>query len=658
MNKRIYPFISLITALLIIAAACTSEVVEPIPGGIDYFTIDLSTIKISPRSVSSEPGDTDGEFNENKIDDLDIFFYEGNALKWHVNSLTYNAGTQIATIPITADKRALFLDNTTVAYDIYVVANNSADLSLIAEGADNLQALKDIVFQTPSFVSDGGSTAQSSFVMDGVIAEKVVNLNDPHLGTVSLKRAASKIRLKVIDVNVPFYELDGTITAQLVHFTDKSALMEGGTAPAMGSDDWKNSPTRNLTSLDSDDPATTAAPFYAYTNDWSTDKNRETYLELYVPLKKTGEDVVHNYKYRVPVTPRGLTGENVQYMNKLQRNFLYDIGVTVKILGSREEPSVELSGNYIIKDWSTQEILVNITGAHYLVVSERHVIMPNISTYTLQFNSSIPNVTLVDGSLKATYTYVPAGSSSPTTVDVVSDQQPTVTVQPNIAAGTIIINSPVPVNYIPKDIEFKATNGTLTETITVQQLPATYFTVTKGVASYLPDEGNRTSLPSGNNNPYMYTITTLAPTGDVIWGFPPTDSQGQTINSEEVSKMVSPKFEMASQFGAVQRKNYVDGQRQCRGYTETAEDGTIKTGWRLPTAAEIHYIDVIQQTAPTEYVMRGAFYWSNWSQYPTSSGNGAYRMGVNVPAKNHDDSYNTGATYNSAHVRCIRDIKD
>ena len=46
MNKRIYPFISLITALLIIAAACTSEVVEPIPGGIDYFTIDLSTIKI------------------------------------------------------------------------------------------------------------------------------------------------------------------------------------------------------------------------------------------------------------------------------------------------------------------------------------------------------------------------------------------------------------------------------------------------------------------------------------------------------------------------------------------------------------------------------------------------------------------------------------
>ena len=645
MNKRIYPFISLITALLIIAAACTSEVVEPIPGGIDYFTIDLSTIKISPRSVSSEPGDTDGEFNENKIDDLDIFFYEGNTLKWHVNSLTYNAGTQIATIPITVEKRALFLDNTTVAYDIYVVANNSADLSLIAEGADNLQALKDIVFQTPSFVSDGGSTAQSSFVMDGVIAEKVVNLNDPHLGTVSLKRAASKIRLKVIDVNVPFYELDGTITAQLVHFTDKSALMEGGTAPAMGSDDWKDSPTRNLTSLGSENPATTAAPFYAYENDWSTDKDRETYLELYVPLKKTGEETVHNYKYRVPITPRGLTGDDAQYMNKLQRNFLYDIEVTVKILGSREEPPVELSGNYIIKDWTTQEILVNITGAHYLVVSERHVVMPNISTYTLQFNSSIPNVTLVPNSLKATYTYVSTTTGQPVTADVAQAQMPTITVQPNVAAGTINISSSIPINFIPKDIEFQVTNGQLTETVTVQQLPATYFTVTEGVQSYMIDNGSwgiRYQLPSNLNNPYMYAITSLAPAGNLIWGFPPVDDQGQTLNNEEVANMISPRFEMASQFGASLPKNYTNAQEQCRRYTETAENGEVKSGWRLPTEAEIEYIDDIQNISGGQgLVMTARYYWDSYSS------NGAYQM------QGGSDGSST-----SAYVRCIRDIKD
>ena len=248
----------------------------------------------------------------------------------------------------------------------------------------------------------------------------------------------------------------------------------------------------------------------------------------------------------------------------------------------------------------------------------RSVVMPNTNSYSLTFNSSVANVTLVPNSLKATYTYVPADASAPVTADVISAQMPSVTVQPNVAAGTIVINSPIPVNYIPKDIEFKVTNGSFTETVTVRQLPATYFTTTKGIASHMPDE-DRTQLPSGNNNPYMYAITTLAPGGDIIWGFPPTDNQGQTINSEEVSKMVSPKFEMASQFGASQAKSYTNAQTQCRVYTETADDGTVKTGWRLPTAAEIHFIDKLQQTAPSKYVMRGGYYWSNWSSLPTIS---------------------------------------
>lgn len=663
MKKKIYHFISFIAVALILGTACMNDVADEYPVKDGFLTFNLSTSTPTTRAVTTEAGDTDGNFNENEINGLDIFFYEGNILRWHVgsSSLIYDDAARKATIPVTADKRALF--DGTKSYDIYIVANNTTDLTSIVEESDNLANLKDIVLQSSGFVENGGNTPQSSFVMDGMVS-KAVNLNDPHLGTVDMKRAAAKIRFRLIEVNVPGYTQEGNATARLVHFTDKSALMEGGATPAMQETDWEETDARSVTTIYGSNK-TTAAPFYAYANDWNATPDHETYIELYVPLKEnlTGDEFgdVQTFKYRVPITPRELTGDEARYMNKIERNFLYDIGVTVKILGSREEPPIEITGNYIIKDWSNREVLVDITGAHYLVVSERNVIMPNISTYTLNFNSSIPNVTLVEGSLKATYTYI--NNDGVTVIaDVASNQQPTVSVQPNVAAGTITISSPIPVNYIPKDIEFQVTNGSLTETVVIKQLSATYFTVTKGVASYLPDEGNRNSLPSGNNNPYMYAITTLAPSGDIIWGFPPTDSQEQTINSEEVSKMVSPKFEMASQFGAVLRKNYDDGQRQCRGYTETAEDGTVKTGWRLPTAAEIHYIDVIQQTAPTEYVMRGAFYWSNWSAYPTRSGSntryGAYQMGVDIPAKNHNDKYNTGATYNSAHVRCIRDIKD
>ena len=639
-------------------------------------TVQLSFTKSGSQygqTRAIEPSDADGSFNEQKIETLDAFIYQGNTLKWKLSSsyLIYDTATKVAILPIPADKEALFNGNTSITYDLYLVANNKADLSSITEGSDNLQALKNLVLQTPEFVSKGGETAQTSFVMDGSIS-KIININSPDLGTVDLKRAASKIRLRVTEVNVPNYVQDGNMQARLVHFTDQSALMQEGVVPTPSGSDWKNTASRTLSTTASVGGGhTTAAPFYAYSNNWQTDINRETYIELYIPLKHDGETETYTYKYYVPVTPQNLTGEEAQYMNRLDRNYIYDIGVVVRILGSIEEPPVVIQGNYIIKDWSTQEVLVDIKGAHYLVVSERNVVMPNTNNYSLTFNSSVANVTLVPNSLKATYTYVAAGATAPVTVNVIPAQMPTVTVQPNVAAGTITINSPIPINYIPKDIEFKVTNGSFTETVTVRQLPATYFTTTKGISSSM-----RTSLaPDGLTNPYMYAITTLAPGGDITWGFPPTDSQGQTVNNNEVSKMVSPKFEMASQFGASQRKGYTDGQAQCKDYWEKAENGTIKYGWRLPTAAEIHFVDKLQQTAPSGYVMKGLYYWSSWSLLPTIDGNetarnGAFPMGIKYKASlvskldymldflRTDDSYNTGATYNSAHVRCIRDIKD
>ncbi len=644
MNK-IQFYIALIAAVLIIAAACERDDTKELPlKEENNFIIDISFDRSSTRALSTEEGDQDGAFNENKINSLDIFIYEGSKLKWKVNSLTYDEATQKATIPITSDKRSLFVNNTNL-YNIYVVANNTADLSTIIEEVDNLQALKDIIFQTSSFATSGGATPQSSFVMDGMIS-KVVDINSPELGTVNLKRAAAKLRLKLMDVAVPGYTQDGNASARLVHFTDKSSLMNEGAAYIPNSSEW-NETGYNELSKEYTSTYTTETPFYAYENDWNGDNTRETYFELYIPLKEDATEITKTYKYRVPISPRDLTGEDAQYMKKLQRNFLYDVSVVVKILGSIEELPVEVEGNYIIKDWGTQEILVDIKGSHYLVVSEREVTMPNINNYTLTFNSSIPNVTLVPNSLKASFTYVSATTGQEITQTITSgSQMPTVSVQPNVAAGNITISSAIPVNFIPKDIEFKITNGPLTETVTIRQLPATYFTVTKGVQSYMIDNnvwGIRYQLPSNLNNPYMYAITTLAPSGDIIWGFPPTDSQGQTVNSAEVANMISPRFEMASQFGASLPKSYSLAQEQCRKYTETAEGGEVKTGWRLPTQAEIKYIDELQNNPNNNQglVMTAKWYWDAYQA------NEAYSM------IGGSDGSST-----SAYVRCIRDIKN
>ena len=379
MKKKFKLFITLITAVLIITSACDRDEGEQFPlHESDSFSIDISFGKLSTRALTTEDGDADGTFNENKINSLDIFFYEGSILKWKVNNPTYDDSSKKATIAIAADKRALF-DNVK-SYDIYVVANNTANLSTILEGENNLQTLKNIVFQTTSFESAGGNTPQASFVMDGMIS-KVVDINSPELGTVNLKRAAAKLRLKLIEVNIPGFTQNGNASASLVHFVDKSSLMDGGTAYAPNSLDWKETGYQLLSEA-INSAYTTETPFYAYENDWNSDNTQETYFELFIPLKEVATDVTKTYKYRVPISPRDLTGDDAQYMKKLQRNFLYEVSVTVKLLGSIEELPVEVEGNYIIKDWGSKEILVDIKGSHYLVVSERHVVMPNTNNYT------------------------------------------------------------------------------------------------------------------------------------------------------------------------------------------------------------------------------------------------------------------------------------
>src|SRR5690554_3815716 len=134
--KKIQIFITIIASIIITTACERKEVVEYPQADIDNFSINVSFGKLTTRALSTEEGDEDGLFNENKINSLDIFFYEGTTLKWKVNSLLYDEGTKKATIPILAEKRTLFVNNTTNSFDIYVVANNTADLSSITEGSN------------------------------------------------------------------------------------------------------------------------------------------------------------------------------------------------------------------------------------------------------------------------------------------------------------------------------------------------------------------------------------------------------------------------------------------------------------------------------------------------------------------------------------------
>ncbi|MFA6854657.1 MAG: fimbrial protein, partial [Bacteroidales bacterium] len=106
MNKNIQILIAIIASMFLITTACNRDEAEEFPiADKDSFSINISFGKLSTRALSTEDGDEDGAFNENKINSLDIFFYEGSTLKWKVNSLTYDEASKKATIPISADKR-------------------------------------------------------------------------------------------------------------------------------------------------------------------------------------------------------------------------------------------------------------------------------------------------------------------------------------------------------------------------------------------------------------------------------------------------------------------------------------------------------------------------------------------------------------------------
>ena len=343
MKKIISISISRLVALILLTtlASCLSEmnVDESLPS--DQLTIHVAFTK-SPTPATTrliESGDFDGTFNENKVVILDVFFYQGNTLKWKALSadINYNTTTNIATLPIPADKQALF--DGTVEYDVYVVANSSANYTTIVEGDDNAADLKSLVMQSGDFVTKGGSaTPQNSFLMDGVIT-KTIDLNDPNLGTVNLERAAAKIRLRLVDINVPGFECLGNCTAKLMHFTDKTALLTGGSAPTLGAGDWKSTSAMPLSATAVGGGQTTQTPFYAYANNWQgAYSDRESYIELTVPLRDTANDITGNFKYRIPLTPQNLTGEDAtNYKNVLHRNYLYDIAVTIKIIGRVDE---------------------------------------------------------------------------------------------------------------------------------------------------------------------------------------------------------------------------------------------------------------------------------------------------------------------------------
>ena len=186
-------------------------------------------------------------------------------------------------------------------------------------------------------------------------------------------------------------------------------------------------------------------------------------------------------------------------------------------------------------------------------------------------------------------------------------------------------------------------------------------------------------------NRFKYVIQISSSSDEYVLGRP------VTTNNQSQDHVVSPAFMIASQLGATQSKHPlrpgnnndensyyqrgIEAANFCGSYKEVDEDGTVWTGWRLPTREEVGVILRYQNANydTMDPVMTGSYYWTlegaavatgmnerydiwdaNWSTMYSQTSNDY------VNRANDDQYYSYSARgwlyEHNTYIRCIRDM--
>lgn len=543
--------------------------------------LNLKPNDISSKTRASEAGDD--LLNENKIENMYVFFFAQNApdneqcIGFEFFSGLSFQGTGTFSKDLTTSQN---LFTAGVTYDIYTIVNLPTNVTI--PSPITLGAIKSLRTVTPIT----SSALQNSFIMDGKVSAilkpisptAIVNVNVP------LKRAVSKVRVKF--VLAPNSVVDGATVAQvsLRNFAKKGSLLDNN-AHALTVADYDNSSYVTST------PSSTFT-FYCYENNWGETSSDETYLMANIPYSQTSS----NY-YRIPINKYANSTET----GRIERNMIYDVVVYIDNYGSNTEyGAVVINSNCVIIDWTTKSIVLKTISQHYLGVSEYDIVMPNISTYTINYVSDLP-ISIININAKCTQ-YSTTGVQSTVTYSIGQPQFPTFTV--NSSTNTITINSAIPINYVPKNMSFTVTNNLgLNLNVSIVQYPSRYVTARLSTGNIKPE------LFSGGTNFNLFTVNTLVPSTNGAYTLgDPTNGFDKTDSTAIGNKMVSPRFIIASQYGVYTRADYTKAQTRCFLYGEDI----YRSGWRMPTKAEIELVNIIQDdpNSAVKALLMGDAYWS------------------------------------------------
>lgn len=566
------------SSLLLVACQHEEEIYIP-DNNKGSIVLKMKTDTSNVKSRATESGND--MLNENKIKNMHVFFFPQNAVA-NQQCIKYESFTNLSFTGTGTFAKELTTPQTLfspgVTYDIYTVVNLPADVTI--PSSLTLGMLKSLRTLTPIT----STSMQNDFVMDGKVSAILNPTQQVPMVYVDmpLKRAVSKIRVK-------FSLSSGVASAtvaqvSLKHFATIGSLLDNNPY-TLTTNDYNNS------SYVTGTPSTTFT-FYCYENNWGTSSANETYLMVNLPYPAHPS----NY-YRIPVNKYA----NKPETGRIARNMIYDVMVYIDNNGSDNEiGTVSINGNCTITDWTTKQVVLKTINQHYLGINEYDIVIPNIATYTLNYVSDLP-VSITNITAGCTQ-YSTTGAASNVTYTSGQSQFPTFTV--NAATSTITINSTIPINYVPKNMTFTVTNNQgLSLNATIVQYPARYVTARTSTGNIKPEWN------TGGTNLNLFTVNTLVPSSNGTYTLgDPTNGYVKTDSTANGNKMVSPRFIIASQYGIYNRVTYPVAQTRCLLYGEDI----YRSGWRMPTKAEIELINLIQDdpNSAVKALLTGDAYWS------------------------------------------------
>lgn len=697
--KRYLSYIVFVV-LSIAVIGCTKTETDSISSEVGQLTLQFSNRALTTRAA----GAADDDHNEDLIKSVQLFFYTSNsdsaaavyALKKDINVSDFNGGNPNTTLSLIIpadDMNTLFPNNAESCY-IYAVANYATDLTTDKPSVKTIKAKE---------LDTDFSVGQESFVMDGDLVKISKSGNTLTAEkTIELTRAAAKIELTVnvtnLTINSETWEANTADMKVSFYNGVKKGLIDDGSdngATVDHNGDYFNVEDRTFSSVES---STTqfkqSVPFYSYTTRWEANAEDEVYLKLSIPWKVTTADAeaYQTYYYLIPVNMDG---------KSLVRNSFYKITLDVKALGGQSEP-ITVEPSYVVLDWSTGEVNVDLSRPKYLVVDENSVIMNNINSYSVGYQSSdaisvvitkIEHPNLMTGNTTTAYNNT-TGTAS-TNDFTVSKNDDVVTLTHELDND----RTDGEYDYFPYTVTVVVKNTVtgFSETIVFKQYPAIYVDVDKNTdyddntatgeenigdwwdPVYRPKDvndnkgytfvnnregsfGSNNGLVGGNKNPSMYIINISALDSDeYIIGdprstsidnlsgsttaraiYPNTNSRNLTYyypTAPASDKIIAPKFRIASSYGVTSSIDYEAAQKRCAFYQE---DGYPAGRWRMPTPAEIKYMIQFANEGKIDVLLSpDTYYWSGYK-------NTAYSY--DSRSKDIEDK-----TSGNAYVRCVYD---